>query len=737
MKWRTHLAAAGIALLCAGLGDEASAGPYPEVRAIFTGRGGDGYTSDPQGMLVLPSSIAGLAVVYRELVGPPLSGAEYEAAATVSDGRWESAVEHELEDIPRHWTWDDRWEDRREEVAVPFLSERRGARVYPYRYHTNASGYTGYVCINGDAFRVAIDTLESLVGQFGADSPEVASWVRAQDQVFHNSEAKEPDIPAPAAADEHPLIHAHRAHQIAAAHFYSEQFGAARALFEAIGEDDSSPWRHLGAFLAARCYIRKGTLGAGRGQVDKTAFAEAERRLFLVLADDSLTDVHAAVNRLLPYVQQRLRPAKWTRYHGRRLAGLEGARFNARDLADYAWLRTRDGAQGAATDDPLSEWLGTVTTHGAEKAAAFDVAFGEWEGTGGAHWLLAALSRAQPGDTRVEALLEAADAVASDNAAFAAAQFSRAKLLARDGRLPEARDELASLLADPTRTFTQGQRNALTEWLAAAAPTFDDFVALGARRATRLDSGYYTEPAPDRVLLATDAAAILDGYTPLRMLTRAATGAALPDAVRADVAHAAWTRAVLLGDAGPALQLAPIIGSLTPDLADDMAAYAAETDDARRAFLGVVTMLRNPGFTPQIHAGLYARRLPDYGQHGDNWWAVRRARRDPQGALRQVSGPDGIPVFLAEDDVADADAEAAALIEIGHCANYLCGAATRWVKRHRRDPLAAEALYLAVRATGYVWSNEETGRLSKAAHALLHKRYGDTEWAEKTPYWYD
>ena len=739
MNWRKGLAAvAAVGILCGVIADGAVAGPGPQMRPVFKGRGGDGFTSDAQGMLALPRTTSGLAVVYRELVGPPLSAAEYDAAEAVRGRRWSDIVAQQLEEIPRHWTWDSRWSDRRREIPVAFLSERRGARVDPYRYHTNARRYRGYVCINGDAFRVAIDTLDSLVEQFGVDSAEVASWVRAQDQVFHNSEADEPDIPAAAAPDEHPLIDAHREYQIAAAHFYSEQFRKAAELFEAIGEDESSPWRSLGAFLAARCYIRKGTLGAGLRMVDGEAFVEAERRLFRVLADDSVSDIHPAVNRLLPYVQQRLRPVKWTRYYGRRLAGLDGARFTARDLADYTWLRRREGVHGqAAPDDPLSQWLDTVSAPGKAGEEAFDLAHGRWQDTGRVHWLLATLARADPGDARVEAVLAAADAVSPDSPAFAAAQYGRAKLLARQRRLPEARDEFASLLDDATRPLTNGQRNNLIEWRAAVAPTFDDFVGLAARRPTEMSNGYYTEPAPAQQLLAPDAATILDGYTPLRLLTRAATGAALPDTVRAHVAHAAWTRAVLLSEDETALLLAPVIAQLTPGLAGDMAGYAAEDGDHRRAFLGVVTMLRNPGLMPDVREGFRSRRPTALDDYRANWWGVRRARRGLPWTLGQVFGYDGIPRFLAEADVAEADAEIAALIEIGSGANYLCGAATRWVQRHRRDPLAAEALHLAVRATRYTGRTREKGELSKAAHALLHKRYAESEWAEKTPYWYD
>jgi hypothetical protein len=52
------------------------------------------------------------------------------------------------------------------------------------------------------------------------------------------------------------------------------------------------------------------------------------------------------------------------------------------------------------------------------------------------------------------------------------------------------------------------------------------------------------------------------------------------------------------------------------------------------------------------------------------------------------------------------------------------------------DPRAPEVLHLAVRATRYGCTDNGTGSRSQAAFALLHRKYTNSEWAKKTPYWF-
>jgi hypothetical protein len=63
--------------------------------------------------------------------------------------------------------------------------------------------------------------------------------------------------------------------------------------------------------------------------------------------------------------------------------------------------------------------------------------------------------------------------------------------------------------------------------------------------------------------------------------------------------------------------------------------------------------------------------------------------------------------------------------------------AIEWATANPNDPRSPEALHLAVRSTRYGCTDKETGKWSKAAFDLLHKRYPNTKWANATKYWFN
>jgi hypothetical protein len=69
--------------------------------------------------------------------------------------------------------------------------------------------------------------------------------------------------------------------------------------------------------------------------------------------------------------------------------------------------------------------------------------------------------------------------------------------------------------------------------------------------------------------------------------------------------------------------------------------------------------------------------------------------------------------------------------------DYLAGEAVRLARLGPDDPRAPEILHLAVRATRYGCTSAGTGPRSQAASDLLHRRYPQSEWTKKTPFWND
>ncbi len=93
------------------------------------------------------------------------------------------------------------------------------------------------------------------------------------------------------------------------------------------------------------------------------------------------------------------------------------------------------------------------------------------------------------------------------------------------------------------------------------------------------------------------------------------------------------------------------------------------------------------------------------------------------------------PEFLSSSR-ALAASQFAALQALGTAPNYFCRIAIAWTEKNPADPRAPEALHLAVRSTRFGCTDDQTGRWSKAAYDLLHRRYPNTTWAKNTKYWF-
>ena len=140
-------------------------------------------------------------------------------------------------------------------------------------------------------------------------------------------------------------------------------------------------------------------------------------------------------------------------------------------------------------------------------------------------------------------------------------------------------------------------------------------------------------------------------------------------------------------------------------------------------------MLKTPGAQPYIKEGFgrltAAHRIDNFR---DNWWCAFKPPSTENGT--------GSLDFLSEADKAKAKDEVARLAGLPVGANYLAAQAVEWAKRSPKDPRVPEALHLAVRATRYGCTDQETGKYSREAFRLLHAKYPKSEWATKTKYWY-
>jgi hypothetical protein len=183
-----------------------------------------------------------LTVAYRYWSDKPLTNEEQQSALSV----WN----HRLSDNTDGCAMDtSEWLKARKLVpTTPKLDEISTSRMVS---SDDSNSWNTYCNCQTSAFETAAVTLKNRIAKYGATSPTVASWLQAQDAVFSNcgnityDKAPPLNIPAALPTTADTAAQQDRAYQIAAAHFYSQQFPAARAEFEAIAKDPASPWNSI------------------------------------------------------------------------------------------------------------------------------------------------------------------------------------------------------------------------------------------------------------------------------------------------------------------------------------------------------------------------------------------------------------------------------------------------------------------------------------------------------------
>ncbi len=688
---------------------------------------------------VLESSYTPMSQVlaYRYLSGVKLGEAERKALATATGVQ-------PIESSRSNWDAAQSWLNARRKV--PGASSITSLDYY----RTLQETYWYYANCLGDAFTTASSTLDDHIRQFGAQSPVVRDWLQAQDQVFQNCSGKQPVIPAVAGPGAPRGVRADRAYQIAAAHFYAADFDQAESLFRDIARDPSSPWREIAPYLAARCIVRRASLAPR--QPDAAGLARAEAELKSLLADSSRAAIHDPARKLLAFVQIRLYPAE------RLLAVarvLEDARLSPdlpQALTDYLYLLRRLRPAGpaavssATSKDDLTDWLLTFQD---SSSVAADHAWDRWRAKSSLPWLVAAISKMGSSDSRAEALLSAAAGVNPKSPAFPTVSFHSVRLLAGMGRQDDARAMLDRLLAPGGQAFSGSTRNLLLAYRMKLARNLEEFIRDAPRRSIAHEYSQAPElgafDKPAQTLFDLDATSIFNQRLTASLLAKTASSPLLERPLRREVTLAAWVRAVLLDEGSVARSLASSAMGVEPALKRDLSAYLAATSPSDTKFAAVLAMLRFPGLSPDVRANLL-REAP-IGRIGafrsDNWWCVRREQPNGRMAiptpllLVYPTGRVDSPSFVGDSDREQAASEREALALRTPAANYLAAEVLDYARSHVADPRVPEALHLVVRATRYSdCSDDSTGRFSKQAFDLLHRRYPQSSWTKQTPYWH-
>jgi len=693
-----------------------------------------------------------LVVAYRYLANSPFNTTEQKALSELWAARLSNASNLGEDD------WVKAWLDARQKVTG--VSE--SPKIDVFRNREKPNEYETYLNCPKDSFDTAISTLNERLKKYGSDSPNIHSWIEGQDQVFANC-ASGQHIPTPLEGSTDKTLEADRNYQIAAAHFYATQFDQAKQDLERIAADSSSPWQSIAPYLIARTMVRKASVGPD--ETKKDSLTQAETQLQKILSEKKLGSTHAASVRLMDLVRLRLHPAERMHELAHALLTKTPNDHLKQDLWDYTVLldgalesdqpADRTVAKDNLTTDDLSDWLATLQGN---TTSDIEHSLSRWQSTHSLPWLVAALSKVDSKNSKVPELLREALAVKSNSPAFASARFQAVRLMMEAGRLDEARVLLDQLLKNNRPQFDSSSWNLLVGERMSLAKTLADFLTYAPKVPAALsfnDDGReipseITEVSEgDKALIGKpffdeDAAKILNTQVPLDVLKEAALSQSVPTHLRRDLVQAVWIRSVLLSDFKTADELVPTLKSLLPAFTRNLDDFASVSQPDAKKFSGLYAWLKFPGIEPVVDVGI-GRNIPlgEQDIYRDNWWCAAAITPPTEPVAEdkaEITSFKGSTLttqsFLTREQSASGVQQWAALRKLGAMPNYLCRQVILWANKNPQDPRVPEALHLAVNSTRHGCTDSETGRWSKAAFDLLHRKYPNTTWAKKTPYWF-
>jgi tetratricopeptide (TPR) repeat protein len=703
-----------------------------------------------------------LVVAYRYLTGTGFNAAEQKVLVALWRDRLVSTVEANAEE------WTKIWLEARSKV--PGIAAVSSINVF-----RSWGKFSNYLNCPEDAFKTAASTLHRLQERFGPESLAVHAWVQAQDVVFAKC-SDGANLTLQPATD--PQLQADSAYQMATAQFYSGNFDAAIEAFESIAKDTNSPWRSLAPYLAARALVRKATLGAEEGQVDRAVLEQAEAQVRQILADSEQRAMHPAARRLLQFVHFRLTPTSLLHELAQAVLKKDAPMTLQQDLADYTLLLDKHlGAQAdaqasispasaasatAIKDEALSDWI--VTFQGTDQEALAH-ALAQWEKTSALPWLVAALTKLDTSHAKAAQLVTAATQIQPTSPAFASVAFHRARLLLQAGKQDEVRTYLDTILARGTDVFPVSAVNFLRAVRMQVARNLDEFLTYAQRLPSGITydedgrelptqlfgvaTGDVTESLPASAMQAhfdADATRLFNQAVPVSMRKEAVRHPSLAAHLRRELALATWIEAVLLDQVAVAQELAVVVAEQVPELKPYLDAYVAAPENATKKFAAVYLMLKYPGTRPYVDEGI-GRPTPlnQIDNYRDNWWCALKekdketnaeADNRPGNPLPKMGREAGALDFLTAAQKAAAQAEVQKLHTLDTAPNYLVAQVLAWAKRTPNDPRVPEALHLAIRSTRYGCTDTKTTQFSKQAFQVLHKQYPQSSWAQQTKYWY-
>ncbi|WP_375756915.1 hypothetical protein [Corallococcus exercitus] len=712
----------------------------------------DSFAAGRLGVIPRTYDLPYLAYAWRTMMGIPTTAAEQKHLVA----GWEDAERRYGHGPNAEWA-SQQWSAVRKEVA-PALEPRE-------LMFLGDSGYARYSRIHGDAFLHAASTARTLAREWKQRPALLLEWVGNQDRIFSEGcslNAPEPGFVEALTPREQARRQAERDYQAAAMHLYCGNFDAAAQAFQAIADAPESPYRVLAAYLVARTRVREALFSFPQGEgypqkVDDAVlarFRRAEEAIQKVLAEKKLREVHGPARRLLSVVRWKLSPGTWQCELFSRV--LEKGTGSALE-SELAGITTGAGLEANELNCPglkpraaeLSEWLQLMSIPpngddgapmGPGPAKAFETAVARWKKTAHLPWLVLALLAARADAPEVPALLADAATVPVESPAGMTLAWRSVQLLRERGQVAEARARLDAIPLALVRDQASTD-NLLREERLHLANSWDEALRNAAQLVVdeeALPHQDWNASTPETVAmgLSPARARYLESQVPTRRMREWAALPGVSPALRRQLSWTVFARAAVVGDDATLKAQAVTLAETEPKARAELLAIVKRPTLEERLFDARLLVMGLPAVSARLQPG--RDRLADVSPRLDltedlswyrNGWCVPGLEnlQDPPGT------PGPLPVASPEER-ADAASEWKALNAAGSSVAFFSNVALDWAKAHPEDPRAPIALFRAVRSSkrGCGQNTPE----AKKAFSWLHKRYGKTEWARRTPYVY-
>lgn len=637
--------------------------------------------------------------------------------------------------------------------------------------------YQYVVNCNVDAFDTATATLKDRIAKHGATSPAVKAWLAAQDAVFDVCGTQKGDLPEEM-ADALEWLKKDRAYQRAAIEFYKGHYDEAATRFGVIARDRKSPWRPMGLYLKTRSALRQ----AINDRLPES-FARARGLLNELQASPEGTFGKAEVGRMSRALAFRDRPAELKRELDRDLNLREPIPHIAEAFRDYELLTEKPEQR-----TELADWIATMRAWDGDERAA-PRARERWAATKDVAWLIAALVTAQPGDEAAAGLLADAAKVAADHPGWLTVQYHSLRLGIAKAPAAETRARVDAILA--RKDLSLGERNIFLGVRTQVSTDLPDFLSHALRQPYcnskdpkfcvdnegwggpyGFDTGLGKHARLGFVGFGIEAQALIDRM-PLDTRIALSRMPDLPRELKLDVALTSFPRAVQLHDDAAMVGLARDLAELLPQLRSEWNAVVTAKPGPDRLFAAGFAMAKLPGLSADL--GLYWRPqgtvpqfqgtwedfmvlpapLPLSGSDavqppGGNWYnsdGVWNSGDDGDLVCRGKCGAGAfaltLPPFLEAQRRRIETERNAFVVHSGsdsHVVDYPKGTFSLWemvlehARANPRDPRSPEALYWLIRIARWGANHDHSG---KRAFQLLHARYPGSDWAKRSPYYYD